>query len=63
MICYYKRGAKHEMNLPHSKYFELYQRHHISNTVHPEGSNRTARRVANQSEMLFFLIMIHIGFV
>lgn len=31
-----------------------YQRHHISDTVHPEGSNCTARCVANQSEMLFF---------
>lgn len=30
-----------------------YQRHHISDTVHPEGSNCTAGRAANQSEMLF----------
>lgn len=31
-----------------------FQRHHISNTVHPEGSNSTTRCSANQSEMLFF---------
>lgn len=63
MICYHtKAEVKHEMNIPHSKYFEFYQRHHISNTVHPEGSNCTVRRAANQSEMLF-LITLHIVFV